>query len=202
MSPRLPGHLCLGSHRRGRPRREARRREGAPVHARRALREGQPLPGARREPRAAARPAAAQRSEGLGRVRGGRLGRGARPRRGAPAVGRRRARRRGRPALQLHGHPGRGSGRLDGRALLQPPRRDRARSRHLRTGRAGRNHGDDRQWRRHAARGPSREPPDPALGHEHGRHEPAPLALRARGAQGRRAARRHRSAAHAHRAGR
>ena len=74
----LPGHVLVAGRGRGRPRRGTARRPGASVHARRALPQGQPLPrrGQRPGPRHPA--AAPDRREGRGRVRGDRLGRGAR----------------------------------------------------------------------------------------------------------------------------
>ena len=72
----LPGHLLVARRGRGRPRRRAARRPLAPVHPRRALPQGQPLPrrAARPGPRHA--PAAARRRQGRGPLRADRLGRG------------------------------------------------------------------------------------------------------------------------------
>ena len=116
----------------------------------------------------------------------------------APERDRRRARGRGGPALQLLGHAGAGAGRVDGPALLRAPGCLPPGADDLRPGRGGRA----ARGRGHAGRAAPRRPrPQPlhrAVGDEHDRHQPAPVADRAGSAQGRRAGRRDRSAAHAH----
>ena len=69
VSARLPRHLRHARHRRGRPRDEGRGRPGAPVHPRRAVRQGQQLPGEDLQPRPRAAPAAAHRAQGQRPVR-------------------------------------------------------------------------------------------------------------------------------------
>ena len=61
---------------RGRPRRRPARRPRAPLHARRALPQGQPLPRRPERPRARDPPAAPGRRQGRGRFERDRLGRG------------------------------------------------------------------------------------------------------------------------------
>ena len=181
-----------------RPARQPR----APVHRGRAVREGQRLPRAHARARPAAVPAAPRRREG----------------RGDASSGSRGTRRWPRSPRELHAvrdefggeaiWPFQGTGSLgyvqglEGRAgqrlwnVLGASRHDMticsiagrvgATLHHRHGGRDG--PGDVRAVQA-----------DPAVGHEHAHERPSPVEVRPRGAQERRAHRRHRPAAHPHR---
>src|SRR3954470_7721126 len=100
---RLPGHLQLARNRRGRPRDADARQPRSPVHARRAVREGQSLPRAHAGGRPASAPAAAHRAQGRGALRADLVGRGARRDRLEAARDPRGVRRRGDLAVPGHG---------------------------------------------------------------------------------------------------
>ena len=197
---RLPGRLQLGRHRRGRRGGAAARQPRAPVHRGRAVREGQRLPRAHARSRPAAVPAAPRRPEGLRRVRADLVGRGAGRDRRQAACRPRRVRRRGDLAV-----PGHRLARLPAgaRRARRPAAVERARGiapRHddlldrgpLRRDLRHRHGGRDGPGDLRAVEA------DPAVGHEHAHERPSPVEVRARGAQERRAHRRHRSAEDPH----
>ena len=101
----------------------AARRPRAPVHARRALPQGQPLPRRSARPRPRDPPAAPRRRQGRGPLRAHRLGRGDRGGRGRPALGDRAPRPRVGAALLLRGHRGHGAGLDHGAAPVRGARR-------------------------------------------------------------------------------
>ncbi len=103
------------------------------------------------------------------------------------------------PSVQLRGHPGAAPGERHGAPLLQPSRRLAARPHHLRVDGQRRPGGDDWSHARDARRGSGVQPLHHPLGHQHGRHQPAPVARDPRRAKERRQGGRRRSAPHAHR---
>ena len=86
------------------------------------------------------------------------------------------------------------------RRFFSLPRRDPAERADLRLVRGGRLHGHAGRHRRGCSRRTSPQPLHRALGHEHDRHQPAPVAVHHGGAQGRRPRRRDRPGRDAYRA--
>ena len=134
---RLPRHLRVGADGGGRQGRGHPRPPRPPVHARRPLRQGQPLPRRRQRDRPADLPDGARRPEGRRPelVPPRHLGRGDRPRRRRPAGHARPGRPRGDPAVLLRRHHGARPGLDDGAAAVRPPRRLAAAHHHLHRGR-------------------------------------------------------------------
>ena len=163
-------------------------------------RKGEPLPGAPHQPGPAALPAAAGRAEGRGALRADLLGRGAGHDRRALAGDHRRVGPGGDPAVRLLRHDGRGA--ADGRRapLPEPAGRQHPRPQHLLGGRARRDEGDPRRLVRRRSGGHPEQPPDPALGLQPGRHQPARRAAAPGGEAERRDDRGDRSARHRDRA--
>ena len=179
MRARLPGHLQLDRHRRGRTRRSAAGRSRAPVHARRAVQQGERLSGLRRVAGSPAVSDAAPRSQGTRRARAHLLGGGARRDR--------RAARRHDPGIRPRGHLALPRQRQHGahprRVQRGPPAVERARGLtapddDLHDRRRGRH-------RLHARRQPGGDGPGDAallethhpVGQQHPDHEPSPVAL-------------------------
>ena len=152
------------------------------------MREGEPVPGPRLQPRARALPDAARGPEGRGPLRADLVGRGARSRGKAPGRGRRGARAAGDPALLVRRQHGPARQRQHGPALLPRPGGEPARPDDLRERGLARVQGDLRQDHGLRPRGGRERPPDRRLGRQHRELERALVAVRRGGAPPRRAA--------------
>jgi len=189
---RLPRHLRLARHRRGRPRHPRAGRPGPPDDCRRAVHQGQSVCRTHVPPEPSADADEARGRQGRGQVRTDLVGRGHRYHRHASG-GHCRAQPGGHPPVQLRRHDGPGAGGKHGRALLPQARSVAARSHDLRIGRG--NGAALHVWRepRHGHRARAGRQADPDLGRQSDRIEPAFLDARAGSQTARRHARRHRS---------
>ena len=157
------------------------------------MRKGEPVRRADLPPRPASHPTSSRRRKGFWRIRRDQLGRGARYDCVAPEGHHRLARRLPvNPPVLLCRDDGDDPGLIHGSPVLSRDRGIQTRSDDLLDGRNG-WHADDgrREHRRRSGRN-SIERSRAAVGHEHADVEPAPLAIRPRGARARRPNHRHR----------
>ena len=190
---RLPGYVRAARQRRGRARGRIAGDPDAPDNARHALHQGRALSRAHLFRPARAASVAPRRRQGRRPLRADQLGRGAGHDCRALQGHRRLARRTtGDRPVQLRGNDGLAAIRLDGPALFQQARRIAARSDDLLDGRQGGLHRHDRRGGRDRPRAVRERAPDPDLGIESHRLQPALVEPGAGSEASRREADRHR----------